>query len=132
VEIQTHRQTQDSQRSAPTHPGHAPGQSDLGQARIAAELLVKLGIKVSPRTVQKYLPEDPKGGRRRAASSQHWMTFVRNHAKVMLACDFFVSVTIHFRMMYVFVLMEVGSRRLLHFNVISYPTAAWTLQSFAK
>ncbi len=25
----------------------------------------------------------------------------------MLACDFFVSVTVHFRMIYVFVLMEV-------------------------
>jgi hypothetical protein len=35
-----------------------------GQARIAAELLVKLGIKISPRTIQKYLPEDAKGGRR--------------------------------------------------------------------
>src|SRR4029434_4691092 len=35
-----------------------------GQARIAAELLLKLGIQVSPRTVQKYLLEDPKAGRR--------------------------------------------------------------------
>jgi putative transposase len=103
-----------------------------GQARIAAELLVKLGIKVSPRTIQKYLPEDAKDGRRRAAPSQRWTTFVRNHAKGMLACDFFVSVTVHFRMIYVFVLMEVGSRRLLHFNVTSHPTAAWTLQQFRE
>jgi putative transposase len=35
-----------------------------GQARIAAELLLKLGIQVSPSTVQKYL-EDPKEGRRK-------------------------------------------------------------------
>jgi putative transposase len=103
-----------------------------GQARIAAELLVKLGIKVSPRTVQKYLPEDVNDGRRRAAPSQRWTTFVRNHAKGMLACDFFVSVTVHFRMIYVFVLMEVGSRRLLHFNVTSHPTTAWTLQQFRE
>ncbi|MSO23606.1 MAG: helix-turn-helix domain-containing protein [Acidobacteria bacterium] len=34
-----------------------------GQARIAAELLLKLGIQVFPRTVQKYLLEDPKAGR---------------------------------------------------------------------
>jgi len=31
-----------------------------GQTRIAAELLLKLGIQVSPRTVQKYLLKDPK------------------------------------------------------------------------
>jgi len=36
-----------------------------GQARIADELLVKLGFRVSPRTVQKYLLKDPNDGRRR-------------------------------------------------------------------
>jgi putative transposase len=93
---------------------------------------LKLGIQVSPRTVQKYLLEDPKGGRRRAVPVQRWMTFVRNHAKGMLACDFFVSVNVRFRVMYVFVIMEVGTRRLLHFNVTSHPTAAWTLQQFRE
>jgi hypothetical protein len=102
-----------------------------GQARIAAELLLKLGIQVSPRTVQKYLLENPKGGRG-AVPSQRWMTFVRNHAKGMLACDFFVSMTVSFHILYVFVMMEVGSRRILHFNVTSHPTAAWTLQQFRE
>jgi putative transposase len=103
-----------------------------GQARIAAELRLKLGIQVSPRTVQKYLLEDPKGGRRQRVPSQRWMTFVRNHAQGMLACDFFVSVTVRFHILYVFVVMEIGSRRLVHFNVTSHPTAAWTLQQFRE
>jgi transposase InsO family protein len=103
-----------------------------GQARIAAELRLKLGIQVSARTVQKYLLEDPKGGRRQRVPSQRWMTFVRNHAKAMVASDFLVSVTIRFRVLYVFVIMEVGTRRLLHFNVTSHPTAAWTLQQFRE
>jgi putative transposase len=103
-----------------------------GQARIAAELLVKLGIQVSPRTVRKYLLENPHGGRRRAVPSQRWMTFVRNHAKGMLACDFFVSVTVRFRVVSVFLIMEVGTRRLIHFNITSHPTAAWTLQQFRE
>ena len=30
-----------------------------GEERIAAELLLKLGIRVSPRTVRRYLPDDP-------------------------------------------------------------------------
>jgi len=103
-----------------------------GQARIAAELRLKLGIKVSARTVQQYLLEDPQGGRRQRVPYQRWMTFVRNHAKAMVASDFLVSVTVRFRVLYVFVIMEVGSRRLIHFNVTSHPTAAWTLQQFRE
>ena len=48
------------------------------------------------------------------------MTFVRNHAQVILACDFFVVVTAKFQLLYVFVIMEVGSRRIAHFNVTAY------------
>jgi putative transposase len=103
-----------------------------GQARIAAELLLKPGIQVSSRTIRKYLLENPNGGRRRAIPSQRWMTFVRNHAKAMLACDFFVSVTVRFQVVYVFLIMEVGTRRLIHFNLTSHPTATWTLQQFRE
>ncbi len=87
---------------------------------------------MSPRTVQKYLLEDPKTGRRQAVPSQRWMTFVRNHAKGMLVCDFFVSVTVRFHILYVFVMTEIGSRRLLHFNVTSHPKAVWALQQFRE
>ena len=34
--------------------------------------------------------------------------------------------------MYVFVAMEVGSRRILHFNVTQHPTADWTTQQFRE
>src|ERR1700730_16386662 len=49
-----------------------------GQARIAAELSVKLGICVSPRTVRAYWPEEPGRQGPRRTSSQHWRTFVHN------------------------------------------------------
>jgi hypothetical protein len=55
------------------------------------------------------------------------MTFVRNHAKAMVACDFFVVVTATFRVLYVFVVLEVGTRRIVHHNVTAHPTAEWTL-----
>jgi hypothetical protein len=42
----------------------------------------------------------------------------------MVACDFFVSVTATFRVLYVFVAMDIGSRRILHTNVTAHPTAA--------
>jgi transposase InsO family protein len=101
-----------------------------GEERISAELLLKLGIRVSPRTVRRYMPED--AGPRNRVSSQRWMTFVRNHAHAILACDFFVSVTASFRLLYVFVIMEVGTRRIAHFNVTDHPTADWTLQQFRE
>ncbi|MBP2667682.1 MAG: hypothetical protein H6Q76_2662 [Firmicutes bacterium] len=103
-----------------------------GQARITNELLVKLGIQVSPRTIQKYLLTDPNGSRLRPDPSHRWMTFVRNHAQAMLACDFLVTVTARFQVLYVFVIMEIGTRRLVHFNVTSHPNAAWTLQQFRE
>jgi transposase InsO family protein len=103
-----------------------------GQARVAAELSVKLGIYVSPRTVRGYWP--PGSGSRgpHRTSSQHWKTFVRNHAQSTVACDFFVVVTARFRILYVFLLMEVGTRRILHCNVTAHPTAEWTLQQFRE
>ena len=61
-----------------------------------------------------------------------WLTFVRNHAKVMVACDFFVVITAAFRIFYVFVVMEIESRRVLHHNVTGHTTAEWTLQQFRE
>jgi hypothetical protein len=40
--------------------------------------------------------------------------FLKNHAKAILACDFFVAVTATFRVLYVFVVIEhasAGSRQ---------------------
>src|SRR5215469_13700527 len=101
-----------------------------GEERLAAELLLKLGIRISPRTVRRYMPAQQ--GPSRGPSSQRWMTFVRNHAQAILACDFFTTVTASFRVLYVFVIMEVGTRRIVHFNATTHPTADWTLQQFRE
>jgi len=99
-----------------------------GEERIADELSLKLGILVSPRTVSKYL----KLGEPRGSAGQRWSTFVRNHAQAIVACDFLISVTASFRIIYVFVAMEIGSRRILHFNITGHPTAEWTIQQFRE
>ena len=102
-----------------------------GQARIANELSLKLGIQVSPRTVRAYwpseiLPAPPRPG------SQSWHTFIHNHAQAIVACDFMVAITAHFRVLYILLLMEIGSRRIVHCNVTAHPTADWTLQQFRE
>jgi putative transposase len=103
-----------------------------GEERIANELLLKLGLRVSPRTIRKYLPTHLNPGREKRATTQRWHTFVRNHAQAIVACDFCVVVTATFRLLYVFVLMEHATRRILHVNVTAHPTASWTLQQLCE
>ncbi len=100
-----------------------------GEERIANELLLKLGLQVSPRTVRRYMSKKPSRGPR---SDQRWSTFLRNHDGAILACDFFVVVTVTFRIFYVFVHLEHGSRRITHVGVTAQPTAEWTLQQLRQ
>src|SRR5208283_4661322 len=103
-----------------------------GQERIANELLVKLGLRVSPRTIQKYLPESPGGSGGNRRRDQRWSTFLKNHAASIIACDFFVVASATFQIFYVLVVMEHGSRRIIHLNVSAHPTAPWTLQQLRE
>jgi len=54
-----------------------------GAERIRGELL-KLGIGVSKRTVQKYMPKD----RQEHSTSHNWATFLKNQMSGIWACDF--------------------------------------------
>ena len=49
-----------------------------------------------------------------------------------MACDFFVAVTATFRLLYVFVVIDHGRRRLAHVGVTNHPTADWTLQQLRE
>ena len=77
--------------------------SSWGEERIANELLLKLGIRISPRTVRKYMPKSPHRG---PHNDQRWCTFVHNHASAILACDFCTDVTATFQILYVFIVIE--------------------------
>jgi putative transposase len=103
-----------------------------GEERIANELLLKLGLRVSPRTVRKYMPKRVDHGRGQRMTSQCWVMFVQNHAQAIIACDFCVVVTATFRLLYVFIVMEHATRRILHYNVTAHPTAPWTLQQLRE
>ena len=90
---------------------------------------MKLDIQVSPRTVNKYLPRRPRG---RPRGDLRWSTFRRLHAQGIIACDFLIVVTATFRLLYVFVVIEHRSRRLIHCNITTHPSATWTLQQLRE
>jgi hypothetical protein len=63
-----------------------------GQRRIANELRLKLGLRVSPRTVCKYMPTDRDRAPGHRVPSQRWRTFVRNHARALIVRGIAVDV----------------------------------------
>jgi hypothetical protein len=58
-------------------------------------------------------------GSRLVAAVEHLRA---HHAGAILACDFFVTITATFRTLYVFVVLDVGTRWIVHWNVTEHPT----------
>jgi putative transposase len=98
-----------------------------GAERIRGELL-KLGIKVAKSTIQTYINQV----RSPVPTKQTWATFLRNHAKDIWAVDFLQTYDLFFRAIFVFVVIELGSRRLLHFGVTRSPNDAWVAQQLRE
>jgi hypothetical protein len=76
------------------------GESDVGTSADRSELQLKIGIRLSPRTVAKYMPK-PGAGPWSGVRSQSWRTLWQNHAKEIVACDFFTVVTASLKVFYV-------------------------------
>ncbi len=89
-----------------------------GADRIAGELKMKFGILHSPSTIQKYMIKQHKPRK----PTQNWKTFLLNHSSEIYACDFFTEITALFNVFHIFIIMEIGSRRIVHFNITKNPT----------
>ena len=83
-----------------------------GAESISGEL-VKLGLSVAKHTIQAYIarvrPAQP--------TSQAWSTLLKNHAQDVGVCDFLPIIDIWFRPLYLFFIVELASRRVVHFGV---------------
>jgi len=97
-----------------------------GAPRIQAELAL-LGHDVAESTVAKYMVHGRSG-----PPSQTWRSFLANHMNCTAASDFFVVPTVTFRLLYCFVILAHGRRRIVHFNVTAHPTAKWTAQQVVE
>ena len=90
-----------------------------GSERMRGELL-KLGIVVSKRSIQRYRLRGPAH-----PSTQTWCTFLANHASHLWAADLLTVQTLTFKTLYVLIFIAHGRRELVHMNVTANPTAAW-------
>ncbi len=99
-----------------------------GAERIRGELR-KLGINVSKRTVQRYLP--PETAPSTSPSNQNRGTLLRNHAHQIWSCDFTQTYSLFFAPLFVFVII-VSSRRIVHTAVTAHPTDAWVAQQLRE
>src|SRR5882724_9367181 len=84
-----------------------------GAERLRGELL-KLGIRVSKRTVQRYMKKRVPG------DGQRWSTFLRNH--VTWACDFVQTFDVLFRPIFVLFFLDLKRRRIMHAAVTRAPS----------
>ena len=96
-----------------------------GVPRIRDELAL-LGINVANSTIRKY--------RIRASrpDPQTWKTFIDNHINDIAAIDFFTVPTVTFRILYCFVILRLGRRLVVHFNITTNPTANWIAQQLTE
>jgi transposase InsO family protein len=98
-----------------------------GYKRILGELL-GLGYRVGTSTVRRVLkrlrvPPAPQPDR------AIWRQFLRSQAATMLACDFFhLDGAVTLRRVYVFFVIEVGTRHVHVMGVTAHPDGAWTVQ----
>jgi len=98
-----------------------------GAERIRGELL-KLGIHVSKRTIQKYMRQV----RTTRPSGQTWATFLHTHAEQIWACDFLPVTDLLFRSLFAFFIIDLHSRRVIHIGVTRYPTDSWVAQQLRE
>jgi hypothetical protein len=98
-----------------------------GAERIRGELL-KLGIRVSKRTIQKYmkraLPPQERG--------QTWKTFLENHAYDIWACDFLQLHDVLFQPIFAFSIVKHGTREVAHVGVTRTPSDQWAAQQLRE
>jgi hypothetical protein len=97
-----------------------------GAKRIRGELL-KLGIEVAKSTIQRYVSQW-----RSTPTGQRWSTFLRNQEAAIWCCDLVEVRDLWFRCHFVFVVMHLGSRRILRAVTTREPTSEWLAQQLRE
>jgi putative transposase len=67
-----------------------------------------------------------------AVARSQLATFLRKHAADLWACDFLPVLDLTFRTVFVFFIIELSSRRVVHFAVTRHPTEEWVAQQLRE
>ena len=70
--------------------------------------------------------------RREPRREQTWRTFVKNHASQIYAVDFLTQHTALFTTVYVFVGLEIATRRIVLINAATSPGLEWVKQQIRQ
>ncbi len=95
-----------------------------GAERIRGELL-KLGVRVSKRSIQRYM----RTARPRGPRGQRWATFLRNDAHEIWACDFLQAYGVFFRPVFALAFIELATRKVVLAATTRFPSQAWMKDS---
>ncbi len=94
------------------------------------EQLALMGLKnpPAPNTIAKYIANTRKSPTEKQIQS--WKTFIKNHMDVTWATDFFTVPTLMFDILYVLIIIDHGTREIVHFAVTKSPNMFWLKQQF--
>ncbi len=105
------------------------GNTLLSPEKIREELLLlSITDAPSPNTIAKYLPSTRNPPTEKQIQS--WKMFLKNHAPDTWGADFFTVSTLFFKIHYVMVIINHGTRKIEHIAVTTNPNVFWLMQQF--
>ena len=92
--------------------------------------LQKVSIDVSRETIRKVIQDYRKSGDIKPNYS--WSRFLKSHWQSLFACDFFTVDIFGFKRFYVFFIIELKSRKIVHYNVTQNPNIRLLRSQFSN
>jgi len=96
-----------------------------GTGKIRGELL-KLGIELDRRTIARILIDFRKKGK--VKKSLTWRKFIKSHFDSLFSMDFFTIDTFFNKRFYIFFIIRLATREIIHFDITINPTKRFVEQ----